>query len=427
MALRFSSGLLTGLQQYGQGGGVPSDPRQRNAMQAAGVTNPLLQQFGMGLGGMLGTDMRSPAAIAQAKAEEEAKMKELELFGQEASQKAYAAKQAIDLGEYGRKLIKERDLGLLTDADVLNRVETRKATERETTVNSLLNQYEKSLLENNTVRANAIEAGLLRSGVSLEQLDERRKAAKELKPSSVSPTLKNQLGALAASGDIVAKSHLETITTEDASDSQVNSALSYLNTQKKPSDVDYLNENSFNTIEGLQEARQRALQNNDVGIATQLGVMQEEMAAQQVNLNSAKVIELATSVNPNYKEIRNRQLSLDQASALIDLGEGAGVSELIIRSISDIQSSDAKALAAMEKFAKSDSFDARIRSSLNMFVKGELSAGQKEDYKNVITVLNDFYRSELDNTAQQLRATGNAEDSAAAASLLRMNSQFKIY
>jgi hypothetical protein len=67
MALRFSSGLLTGLQQYGQGGGaVPADPRQRNAMQAAGVTNPLLQQFGMGLGGLLGTEMRSPAAVQQA-------------------------------------------------------------------------------------------------------------------------------------------------------------------------------------------------------------------------------------------------------------------------------------------------------------------------------------------------------------------------
>lgn len=65
MALEFSSGLLTGLQQYGQGGGaIPADPRQRDAMQAAGVTNPLLQQFGRGLGGMLGTDMRSPMAIA---------------------------------------------------------------------------------------------------------------------------------------------------------------------------------------------------------------------------------------------------------------------------------------------------------------------------------------------------------------------------
>ena len=61
MALGFSGGLLTGLQQFGQGGGaMPSDPRQRNAMQAAGVTNPLLQRFGMGLGGILGTEMRSP-------------------------------------------------------------------------------------------------------------------------------------------------------------------------------------------------------------------------------------------------------------------------------------------------------------------------------------------------------------------------------
>ena len=71
MALRFSSGLLTGLQQYGQGAPVPSDPRMQTRLQAAGVTNPLLQAFGQGLGGMLGTEMRSPAAIAQAQAEQQ--------------------------------------------------------------------------------------------------------------------------------------------------------------------------------------------------------------------------------------------------------------------------------------------------------------------------------------------------------------------
>ena len=66
MALRFSGGLLTGLQQYGQGSPVPSDPRMQNRLQAAGVTNPLLQAFGQGLGTMLGTEMRSPMEIAQA-------------------------------------------------------------------------------------------------------------------------------------------------------------------------------------------------------------------------------------------------------------------------------------------------------------------------------------------------------------------------
>ena len=45
---------------------VSTDPRQQTALQAAGVTNPMLQMFGQGLGGMLGTEMRSPAQQEQA-------------------------------------------------------------------------------------------------------------------------------------------------------------------------------------------------------------------------------------------------------------------------------------------------------------------------------------------------------------------------
>lgn len=60
MALGFSSGLLTGLRTFGRGGNIPDDPRQRNAMQAAGVTNPLLQQFGQSFGSLVGAEMRSP-------------------------------------------------------------------------------------------------------------------------------------------------------------------------------------------------------------------------------------------------------------------------------------------------------------------------------------------------------------------------------
>jgi len=40
-------------------------------MQAAGVTNPLLQQFGKSLGGMFGVETRSPAAIQQAQLTEQ--------------------------------------------------------------------------------------------------------------------------------------------------------------------------------------------------------------------------------------------------------------------------------------------------------------------------------------------------------------------
>jgi len=74
MALRFSQGLLTGLQSFGQGGAMPADPRERDRLQSAGVTNPLLQQFGRSFGSLVGRDMRSPAAIQQAQ-EEEAKAK----------------------------------------------------------------------------------------------------------------------------------------------------------------------------------------------------------------------------------------------------------------------------------------------------------------------------------------------------------------
>ena len=66
MALTFSQGLLTGLQSFGQGGSLPADPRERDRLQSAGVTNPLLQQFGRSLGGLLGVEMRSPQQIASS-------------------------------------------------------------------------------------------------------------------------------------------------------------------------------------------------------------------------------------------------------------------------------------------------------------------------------------------------------------------------
>jgi len=47
-----------------RGPALPEDPNQRNAMQRAGVTNPMLQMFGTGLGGAMGMDMRSTSAIA---------------------------------------------------------------------------------------------------------------------------------------------------------------------------------------------------------------------------------------------------------------------------------------------------------------------------------------------------------------------------
>ena len=59
-------GATDALSKSIMGSPVPTDPMQRNAMQRMGVTNPLLQQFGQGLGGALGQDMRSNADIQKA-------------------------------------------------------------------------------------------------------------------------------------------------------------------------------------------------------------------------------------------------------------------------------------------------------------------------------------------------------------------------
>lgn len=53
-------GATDALSKSIMGPALPTDPMQMNAMQRRGVSNPLLQQFGQGLGTALGQEMRSP-------------------------------------------------------------------------------------------------------------------------------------------------------------------------------------------------------------------------------------------------------------------------------------------------------------------------------------------------------------------------------
>ena len=440
MALQLPQSLLTQVSNFGQ---QPMQNLQQGLLTPVQIATQQPAGIGAivsGLGGMFGIDTRSPQQL-QA---EKLKMAELEQFGQDAQRRAYAASQAVKLGQVGegaspaqredamrtaelsRELIKQRDLGLITDEELLGKVESVKSSKREVALNATLSEYQKSVAEGNTARAESIKNNLINAGVPLTDIDARREQAIKSLPKAAPPTLLSGLRTLATSGDLVAQSHLESISSGEPAVTQINSALSYLNSQSKPKDVAYLNPESFNSVEGLTQARQTALQNGDVAIAAQLGTLREELVANKVDLNAGQVIELASALNPNFGEIRERQLSLSQAQALLDIGQGAGVSELIIRSVSDIQRSDAKALAAMEKFARSASIDQRIRSSLSMFIRGELDDATKEDYRNISKSLNEFYASELDNTAMQLLQSPNAEDQAAGAALLGYNSDSDI-
>lgn len=92
---------------------VPTDPQQQTALQAAGVTNPMLQMFGRGLGGMLGTEMRSPQAVAQEQARQVYSQalaadpqKQLELAGQLVNIAGYE-KAALELAQQAKANLEE--------------------------------------------------------------------------------------------------------------------------------------------------------------------------------------------------------------------------------------------------------------------------------------------------------------------------------
>jgi post-segregation antitoxin (ccd killing protein) len=429
MALQLPQTLLSQVANFGQ---QPMQnlqqglltPVQVAAQQPAGI-GALVS----GLGGMFGIDTRSPAQIQQAelaKLKRAEQMASLEQTGQGLQQSSYALRKAANLGEQGRELIRQRDIGLISDAELVDKANAVANTRNEVVINKTLNAYEKALKSGNQTVINTLEERLLNAGVEVTQLEARREAAAKEGGRIAPPTLIAQLESLAASGDMLAKSHLENISGGSPQQASVNSALSYVKDQVKPKAASYLTANDFANADSLANAQQAALMNGDVGVAGQLGQMREQVLASEVNLNAADVVEIATAVNPNYKDIKQRQLSLGQAKELLMLPGAAGSAELARRSISDIQRSDAKSLEAMRQFARSASIDQRIRDSLNMFVSGELSDATTQDYINIADKLSQYYTNQINQTALQLLQSGNKEDIAAGTALLNINSSSKI-
>jgi hypothetical protein len=228
---------------------------------------------------------------------------------------------------------------------------------------------------------------------------------------------------MAASGDSVAQAYLEAVSSDKATSTTINSALSYFKDQTKTSvdEVPYLQGVDFTDQAAIQKARQTALMNNDVGVAQQLGTMAEELVANEVNLNAKDVIDIASAVNPEYPVLKKNQLSLRTAVELLSQEPGAGTVELLERSITDIARSDAKSLEAMKRFSKSKAIDQRLADSLSMLISGELTNATVQDYRNIATSLLDFYTRELEGTALQLLGSSNAEDQAAGSALLQLS------
>jgi hypothetical protein len=213
MALQLPQTLLSQVANFGQ---QPMQnlqqglltPVQIAAQQPAGV-GALVS----GLGGMFGVDTRSPQQLAQAEA---AKLKEaqqraaLEASGQQASQAAFALKEAAALGAVGRDLIKKRDLGLISDAQLVNQVEQIKRAE----ANAARTQQKESLevMLQEAVSTNAstqtireLEKQVLAMGGTAEQIRSAKAAgvsARNASETALASSLRQQLIAAVDEGDV---------------------------------------------------------------------------------------------------------------------------------------------------------------------------------------------------------------------------------
>lgn len=213
MALQLPQTLLSQVANFGQ---QPMQnlqqglltPVQVAAQQPAGV-GALVS----GLGGMFGIDTRSPQQIAQAEA---AKLKEaqqraaLEAAGQQASQAAFALKGAAELGAVGRDLIKKRDMGLISDAQLVNQVEQIKQTQAKAARTQQKEESEIMLQEavaNNASVATIkeLEKQVLALGGTAEQIRSAKTSgvsARNASETALASSLRQQLILAVDTGDV---------------------------------------------------------------------------------------------------------------------------------------------------------------------------------------------------------------------------------
>lgn len=416
MSLQLPSSLLAQVANFGQ------QPMQ-NLQQGLLTPVQMAAQPGgvgavtAGLGGMLGLDMTTP------------EQKEQKML------KGVDLNNPADLNNLANYYKSQGDatkaLAYTNRANEILR-QQQEATKEQTGIqttkdqNKGLFEYERMLRQGQTEQASQKADELISMGVSVDDLDKRRASAEKAvgKTGAVVPkSLTDGLSQMAASGDSVAQAYLEAVSSDKATSTTINSALSYFKDQTKTGldEVAYLQGVDFTDQAAIQKARQTALRNNDVGVAQQLGTMAEELAANEVNLNAKDVIDIATAVNPEYSTIKKNQLSLKTAAELLSQDPGAGNVELLERAITDIQSSDVKSLEAMRRFSRSKAIDQRVADSLSMFVSGKLTNATVQDYRNIANSLLDFYTRELEGTALQLLGSGNAEDQAAGSALLQLS------
>ena len=408
MALGFSQGLLGGLRQYGQGGDIPADPRQRNVMQQYGVTNPLLQQFGQSLGALTGQDMRSEAAIQQ------------ETSSKAMNQATDPSKTSAELYQIAKGLMNANMIDQGTA--VLRMAEAKKAKEDAANLRTGAAGQLKGMSSeqsgvpeslSNTV-GSMVESGFIPPEKGLDIILKRQEEYSKTK-GKMPESLVSSLQLVATSSKNTARKMEAQVRIEqlkdNPTDTNINAAINFVGEKEDVVDneIDPLKDfapEQLETTEGLDGAIISSLKAGKPSLANALRERQQQVIAKEQGVSANLVKETALVVEPNYVEYQKMSSAADQIKRVAALSGTSGSAASLERLVTSLFPNDVKAVQELERFRQSTNIPKRISNTISMWISGDLSDAVKEDYVSLAEAMEIYYNQQLTKTSMKIRGSG---------------------
>jgi len=419
------TGMLTGLNDAilrsgSMALGQPTNKtlQQQDAMERAGVTNPMLQIFGRGLGGMLGTDMRSTGDKSAEIMARALQSSDTAMLRKLASEMAKIGDQAnaVELINRANEIDKTAQTNLARNADIKAAIA---AIQQGVASGRIPRDVASALLQSAaTGKLDSKEAAKYASG-QVDFGSYKGDTSKVTSVREVPPALVNQLRA--RKDDPIAKIHLETLTPSDPNAKidrgAIAAATTYLSKAAEGEGMEWAKKfttGDWSSIEGLRDIRIEALKNDEPELANAIANQIEDLTAEGRGVDVTKA---AAAMNEamagGFDEIKRIRNLASQFRSFGDL-EAAGLPAIRERLTSALASDDVRALAAFNMFLQSKSVYRRIADNLSKWATGDVSDATVQDYKNIMSAMEEFMRQEVSTGVKNLRAAGGTNNKAYA-------------
>jgi len=472
------SGMFSGLNQAISGMGstgmpIPNDPRQRNALEARGVTNPMLQMLGRGLAGVTGTDIRSQEAKAteillqaaqsnDPKVMKAAAQKLVQMGDKENALKLLAAAQKKEqevqqnatswqgftdelgtaqasadgrqaLGNEQLRSLAQRGAQAYGNPEALAKLQQEAADTRAANISKQQAIMMADRRLTGTRRLDVIRGvadGLIKPEDVPKMIESDFKFDREKDASSTStsarevpPELKNQLTMLVNKDDPMAKIHLQAISPTDPNAKidrgAISSAVQYVEDTRdgKVTWADKFKDEDWSTIDGLKKIRIEALKNDQPELSNAIDNQIEDLVADGEGVDAAGMRSAVESVfgATRLKGVERIGSLTSQFKALTTKKDYAGLGALRERLVSSTAEDDVRALAAFNMFLSSKSFGRRVQDSISRFFTGDVTEETGvEDYGNIIRLMDEYLATTNTNIVNSLRDLGGEKNTAYA-------------